>query len=37
MVVGWGTYLELGRGTATSFFFDFVVDIADSDGLRDGL
>lgn len=31
--MGWFTYLELGRGTASSFFLDFV-DIADSDGLR---
>lgn len=30
------TYLELGRGTANSFFLDFV-DIADSDRLRDEL
>lgn len=31
-----GAYLELGRGTAGSFFFDFV-DIADSNGLREEL
>lgn len=30
--MGWFTYLELGRGTASSFFLDFV-GIADSDGL----
>jgi hypothetical protein len=33
--MGYFTYLELGRGTATSFSLDFV-DIADSDELRDG-
>lgn len=34
--IGAHTYLELGRGTASSFFFDFV-DIVGSDGLRDEL